>query len=74
MVVTCCVTGCSNRCGRDTVTFHRVPAILMHQGKKTEELTTRKRNKWMARINRKDWNPLTNSFVCLKYFISGLHF
>ena len=71
MVVTCCVTGYSNRYGRDKVTFHRVPAILTHQGKKTEELTTRRRNEWMARINRKDWNPTANSFVCSKHFISG---
>ena len=59
MVIACCVirdvTSCSmNRYGHDEGKFHRVPAIFMCRGKEMlEELTKRRRNEYMVRVNRK---------------------
>ena len=53
MVRFCCVYGCSNRSGRDKdVRFFNVPSVISHQGEKTIELSVRRRNLWLANINR----------------------
>jgi len=73
MVLTCCVVGCSNRGGRDRgVSFYHIPAVLEHQGEKTFELSSKRRQEWLARINRKDWVPSKNVRVCSDHFVSGM--
>ena len=75
MVVTCCIVGCSKRRGRDKgVTFHSIPAIVQTQGERTKDLTSRRRLEWIARINRKDWNPSPHSRVCSEHFLSGIRY
>ena len=73
IVLTCCVVGCSNRGGRDRgVSFYHIPAVLEHQGEKAFELSSKRRQEWIARINRKDWVPSKNVRVCSDHFVSGM--
>ena len=64
--------GCTNRSDRNKgISFHSVPAVLKHQGARTEELSAERRRVWIAKINRKDWTPTRNSFVCSVHFINS---
>ena len=74
MVLTCCVIGCSSRGKHDNVSFHSIPCVIVHQGKKVRELSTRRRREWLAKINRKDWIPKKHSRVCSRHFIDGNYF
>ena len=60
MVNSCCAIGCTNRyhegCG---LSFYRFPADRS------------RRNKWLAAIKRKDWQPSDYSWVCSAHFVSG---
>ena len=60
MVKSCCAVGCSNRyskgCG---ISFYRFPTDAA------------KRNKWIAAIRRKDWEPTEHSWLCSAHFING---
>ena len=72
MVITCCVIGCSARADRERdLRFFSIPAVISHQDKRTEEISRKRRTEWIAKINRKDWTPTKNSFVCSRHFISG---
>ena len=70
---TCSVYGCHARGGRDVgVSFYLIPAVIMNQGDATRELCSRRREAWIASINRKDWHPTKHSRVCSSHFISGV--
>ena len=60
MVKNCCAVGCTNRwmrgCG---VSFYRFPADL------------ERRARWVAAVNRKNWQPTDHSWLCSCHFISG---
>ena len=72
-MVATCVIGCTNRSDRNKgISFHSTPAVIKHQGPRTEELSAKRRRIWIAKINRKDWVPTKNSFVCSVHFISKL--
>ena len=48
MVLTCCV-GCKSRGGRDKgVSSYDIPAVLLHQGEKTLELSSEWRQEWIG--------------------------
>ena len=69
---TCCVYGCTKRGGRDRgVSFFSVPAVIHNQGDKTREVSFKRRQAWVARINRKEWVPSSSSRVCSEHFLSG---
>ena len=71
MVKTCCVIGCSNRGGRDKVSFFQFPTVIESQGKATKELSSRRRDLWIASVKRKDWMPTAYSYVCSDHFSSS---
>ena len=72
MVITCSVTGCTKRGGRDKgIRFYSIPTVVEHLGEQAKELTKRQREAWIAKINRKDWTPTSNSRVCSDHFLSG---
>ena len=71
MVLTCCVIGCFSRGGRDNVAFHSIPSVIVHQGEKVRELSTKRRREWIAKINRKNWTPKKHSRVCSLHFLDG---
>ena len=56
----CCAVGCSNRfykgCG---LHFYRFP------------VDTDRRNRWVAAVNRKDWNPTEYTWICSAHFVGG---
>lgn len=59
MVYKCCVVNCrSNYVGEEKTTVFSFP--------KDEDL----RKRWVKFVNRKDWNPTTSSFICIKHFES----
>lgn len=72
MVNSCCIVGCTNRAkpGSD-ITFSVIPAIMLHQGEKTKQLSQKRRDLWISRINRKGWIPTANSRVCSIHFHKG---
>ena len=72
MVNSCCVVGCTNRAslGSD-IRFCVIPAIMLHQGEKTKQLSQKRRDLWISRINRKGWTPTANSRVCSIHFYKG---
>ena len=74
MVQICCVIGCTNRSDRNKdLSFHSIPAVIQHQGPRTEELSAKRRRIWIAKINRKNWTPTRNLFVCSVHFNSEIN-
>ena len=53
--------------------FFRVPAIVKHQGKEMEDLTTERRRKWISVISRDDLSEekLSSDRVCSRHFVCG---
>ena len=73
MVLTCCVVGCHRRGGREKVCFYKIPSATdPRESKDSMELLCRRRELWINRIGRKDWNPSKYSRVCSDHFISGI--
>ena len=70
MPVICCIIGCSNRSGRDKVSFYSIPTIIKNQGEKTQALSEERRHLWLRRISRAE-TPTNNWRVCSKHFHSG---
>jgi len=52
--------------------FYHIPAVLENQGEKTLQLSSKRRQEWIARINRKDWVPSKYARVCSDHFVSGM--
>ena len=75
-MVICAVVGCSRRSDRrkGAKGFFRLPAIL-HQGKETRDLSKRRQELWLCRLNRKDClvSEQVDCRVCPRHFISGIH-
>ena len=72
MVNFCSVVGCSKRSNRDKdVSFYRIPAEISHQGERTQELSKKRRDLWISRIGRADFQPNPHSRVCSRHFIGG---
>ena len=83
-MVLCVVVGCSNRSGRDKrghkkdrkkCRFFRIPGIIRHMDKRDLELTTKRRDGYLAAISR-DYltaEMLDNSDyrVCSVHFVDG---
>ncbi len=60
MVKSCCAVGCTNRFSKDsTLKFYRFPQ------------DAERKPRWVAAINRKDWQPGESSRVCSAHFMSG---
>ncbi|XP_013869526.1 uncharacterized protein LOC106521487 [Austrofundulus limnaeus] len=57
--------------GRETVHFFLIPKVVKHQGEAAEELSAKRRDLWLARINRKDFIPSKDARVCSDHFKSG---
>ncbi|KAL2079099.1 hypothetical protein ACEWY4_024843 [Coilia grayii] len=71
-MVCCVIHGCSNSSNKDhEVHFYSIPAVRKREGKETEELTRRRRELWLVRINRRDFQPTPHSKVCSDHFITG---
>ena len=74
-MVICCIVGCSNRSGRDKYSYHRLPAVIKHQGSQMLALSTERHRAWLSAISRDDLTEkkLRNVFVCGRHFTEGLH-
>lgn len=74
MVNFCAVNGCSSRADRDRAnSFYRLPAIITNQGEETRERSRKRREQWIANINRPDLKETSYAYVrvCSDHFISG---
>ena len=73
MVNFCAIVGCGKRSNRDKGTsFFRIPTEISHQGKRTHELTKKRRLLWLARIHRADLKPASYTRVCSNHFVTGI--
>ena len=81
-MVLCAVVGCSNRSGDKRrkkdgkkVSFFRIPAIIRHTDNRDLELSTRRRDGYLAAISRDDLTAemMENSDyrVCSDHFVTG---
>ncbi|KAJ8307802.1 hypothetical protein KUTeg_014647 [Tegillarca granosa] len=65
MVKSCSVYGCSNRANNAAkekgIKFFKFPK------------TGHKRRAWIKALNRKNWTPNKNSYVCSSHFVDGWH-
>ena len=52
MVLTCCVLGCFSQGKHNNVSFHSIPCVIVHQGMKVRELSTKRRCERLAKINQ----------------------
>ncbi|XP_034023901.1 zinc finger and SCAN domain-containing protein 21-like [Thalassophryne amazonica] len=76
MVNSCVVLGCTNRVNAEnkSVRFYDIPRVITHQGERTMELSSERRQLWLARINRENFKPdpkKRHQKVCSVHFISG---
>ncbi|GIY25800.1 THAP-type domain-containing protein [Caerostris extrusa] len=72
-MVMCGMIGCSNRSGRDKVSFYRLPGTQRAADPDKKELQMFRRAMWLTRICRKDIlnddRKLLHFRVCEKHFI-----
>ena len=55
----CCAVGCSNVYRKGSgIHFYRFPVDL------------ERRNKWIAAVNRQNWNPTEYTWICSEHFVS----
>ena len=60
MVNNCCVVGCTNYVGKKPgLRFYSFPA------------DTQRREKWVAAVRRKGWQPSKHTRICNEHFITG---
>ena len=60
MPTSCCAYGCQNRHSKGCkLSFYRFPS------------NSEQRKKWIAAVNRKDWQPTHCSRICSAHFVSG---
>ncbi|KAJ8271078.1 hypothetical protein GJAV_G00122490 [Gymnothorax javanicus] len=72
MVTTCVVYGCHNRSSKGSqLRFFRIPVVRKNEGEAAWELSQRRRALWLARINRKNFQPSESSRVCSDHFVQG---
>ncbi len=73
MVNFCAMIGCGNRGMRDKKSFFRLPAVIEKEGDKTRTLSEKRRNCWLAAINRGDLKPENYPYmrICSDHFING---
>ena len=74
MVNFCAVIGCSNDGYKKNISFFRLPSIIKHHNdEKTEELSSRRQDMWLAAIDRADikMEKLYVYRVCSQHFLSG---
>ena len=70
----CLFVDCHSRSGRDRdVSFFILPVIDKNHGAEAEELSTKRRTKWIAAISRDDLTEqiLKNNRVCSRHFVSS---
>ncbi len=72
MVNFCAIVKCSSRSDRDEgISFYRLPAVISHQGERTQELSKKRRDLWLSRIHRDNFKPSNHTRICSKHFIGG---
>ena len=72
MVNTCTTFGCRNRAD-DAVkrSYYVIPIIRRTEGSRPEQLSTERRELWLARVNRKNYTPTAYTKVCSDHFVQG---
>ena len=73
-MVICVVVGCSKWSDRDTgVSFYRLPVVIRDKGERELELSSRRRDGYLAAISREDLDVdnLHKYRICSRHFNSG---
>ena len=72
-MVFCCVVGYSNRpekCREKS--FYRIPAVVSHHDKETQELSSKRHTAWFNSIKRADIDTAATFYrVCSDHFVNG---
>jgi len=61
------------RSGRNKYSFHRLPAVLHHQGQQMLEISSERKRAWLKAISRVDLTEekLANVYVCERHFVTA---
>ena len=66
------IHGCTNNSNKSKgVHYFAIPTVRKNEGKATEELSHRRRELWLLRINRLNFQPTPHSKVCSDHFATG---
>ena len=69
MVSSCCVEGCNNKWGLlvngKKVSFFKIPKASGKFG------NIKKREAWVAALNRENWTPQPEDVICGVHFLTG---
>ena len=71
------VVGCGNRGNRErSKSFFQLPSVVLHQGQQTYELSKKRQEVWLSRLNRSDIKPdsYAHTRVCSDHFVTGMPF
>jgi hypothetical protein len=77
MVHYCGVVHCKNNTNKcHGKRFFVVPRVIKHQGENDEDLSTRRRNAWIAALRRKKQDltekKILYTHICADHFVSGV--
>ena len=75
-IVFCCVVGCSNRSEKcSSKSFYRIPAVVLHHDKETQERPSKRRSTWFSSIKRADIDTSPSFYrVFSDHFVNGKYF
>ncbi|XP_054644804.1 phospholipase A and acyltransferase 1 isoform X1 [Dunckerocampus dactyliophorus] len=70
---TCAVLACGNRSNRNYgKSYYRVPKIIYHKGKKVEETTQKRRDRWLLNLSLSSSGAESvHARVCSDHFVKG---
>ena len=72
MVLTCLRRGLQETWGTGKSFFLQYTGCYRAPWRKTFELSSKRHQEWIARINRKDWVPSKYARVCSDHFVAGI--
>jgi len=74
-MVNCIIKGCQSRSeGGGSIRFFQIPKVVRNRCKEAELKSTRRRNLWLARINKpslREENIKDHVKVCSRHFLKG---
>ena len=76
MPYVCAVFGCKNRTSKESKkSFFTVPKIILNNGERVKELTTKRRNKWLRNLSLASKGAKSkNARVCSDHFVKGIYY
>ena len=70
---TCVFVGCNSRGEKGGKGFFRLPKVITNQGMEVQMKSKRRRQMWLAAINRSNLNKLDSIRICSDHFLTGVN-